>query len=59
MDFRDWFVMAHVNAAGIAATVFLFKHYDPLNFATWATMLGTIIGCYHWFVLKDSKQADA
>jgi hypothetical protein len=59
MDFRDWFIMAHVNAAGIAATVFLFKHPDALNFATWAGMLATIVGFYHWAVIKDSKTADA
>jgi hypothetical protein len=58
-DFRDWFVLLHLNAAGIAATVFLFKHPDPLNFATWATMLGTISGCYHWFMIRDQKIPDA
>lgn len=59
MDFRDWFVLLHTNAAGIAATVFVFKHPDPLNFVTWATMLGTIVTFYHLFVIKDAKTPDA
>jgi hypothetical protein len=59
MDIRDWFILFHLNAAGIAATVFVFKHPEPMNFATLATLLGTLVSCYHWFVLKDSKQADA
>jgi squalene cyclase len=59
MGFRDWFVMGHVNAALIAATVFLFKHSDTMNFATWGTVLVTVIGVYHWLVIRDSKEKDA
>jgi hypothetical protein len=55
-DFRDYFILGHVNAAGIAATVFLFLHPDAVNFATWAGLLATIIGCYHFIVFKDSKE---
>jgi hypothetical protein len=59
MDFRDWFVIAMISAAWVAATVFIFKHWDPLNFATWATFSGTAIAGYHWLMIKDSKQEDA
>ncbi len=59
MDFRDWFILAHVNAAGIVATIFLFKHPDALNFATWGATLTTIVGVYHWTVIRDSKEKDA
>jgi hypothetical protein len=59
MDVRDWFILFHLNAAGVAATVFLFKHPEPMNFATYAGLLGTLVGCYHFFILKDSKTADA
>lgn len=57
-DFRDWFIIFHVNAAGIASTWFLFKHPESINFGVWTTFIGTIIACYHWFTIRDSKQAD-
>lgn len=59
MDFRDWFVMLHVNAALIAATVFVFCHPDSVNFVTWGTVLVTVVGVYHWLVIRDSKEKDA
>jgi hypothetical protein len=59
MDVRDWFILFHVNIAGIAATVFLFKHPDTVNFVTWAGLLGTIIGFYQWQTIRDQKMPDA
>ena len=59
MDARDWFILFHLNAAGIAATVFVFEHPDTANFVTWAGMLATLVGAYHWFVFKDLKTPDA
>lgn len=59
MDVRDWFIIFHVNVAGIAGTAFLFAHPEAVNFATWAGLIGTIIGCYHWFTLRDQKTEDA
>jgi hypothetical protein len=59
MDARDWFILFHLNAAGAAATAFIFLHPETANFVTWAGMLSTIVGSYHWFVLKDSKAPDA
>jgi hypothetical protein len=58
-DFRDYFILVHVNAAGIAGTVFLFMHADTGNFLTWSGLIATLVGTYHWFVIRDSKQADA
>lgn len=59
MDVRDWFIILHVNAAGIAGTAFMFVHPSPAAFATWAGLISTIIGCYHWFTLRDQKTEDA
>ncbi len=58
-DFRDYFILMHVNAAGIAATVYTFMHPDPVTFGAYGTLIAALVGTYHWFVLKDSKQADA
>lgn len=59
MDTRDWVVIGLMATIQLAATVFLFKKPDPVNFATWATVCGTLTGAYHWMVIRDSKQADA
>lgn len=58
-DFRDYFILVHANAAGIATGVYTFTHADIATFATWCALLTTLIGAYHWFVLKDSKTPDA
>lgn len=58
-DRGDWFVLLHANAAGIAATTFLFLHPDPINFATWGTFCGVLFSLYHWFLIRDSKTPDA
>lgn len=59
MDARDWFIIFHVNAAGIAATVFLFWHPEVMNFATWVGFIGVIIGFYQWQTIRDQKIQDA
>ena len=59
MDTRDWIVIGLMGLIQGAATVFVFKHPDAMNFATWATVCGTLVTAYHWIVVKDSKQADA
>ena len=59
MDTRDWVVIGLMAAIQVAATVFVFKHPDPVNFGTWAGLCGTLTGAYHWMVIRDSKQADA
>jgi heme/copper-type cytochrome/quinol oxidase subunit 4 len=59
MDIRDWIVIGLMAAIQIAATVFVFLHPDAVNFATWATVCGTLTTAYHWLVIRDSKQADA
>lgn len=59
MDARDWFILFHVNAAGFAATVFVFLHPDPIIFGTWAALVGTIIGFYQWQTIRDQKMKDA
>jgi hypothetical protein len=58
-DFRDYFILGHVNAAGIAATVYTFMHPDPVTFGVYGTLIAALIGSYKWFVYKDSKVPDA
>ena len=58
-DCRDIVVMGIVTLAWGAATVFLFKHPDVANFATWAGFAATITGVYHWTCYLDSKRPDA
>jgi hypothetical protein len=59
MDTRDWVVIGLMAGIQAAATVFVFKHPDSVNFATWATVCGTLTGAYHWMVIRDSKEKDA
>ena len=59
MDTRDWIVIALMAAIQFAATVFLFRHPDTINFATWATVVGGLTTAYHWLVIRDSKEKDA
>jgi hypothetical protein len=59
MDFRDWFVVGLIISVALFGAIFVAKHPDPLNFATFATLIGTLTGFYHFMVIRDSKQADA
>ena len=59
MDARDWVVIGLMAAIEIAATAFLFYRPDSVNFATWATVCGTLITAYHWIVIRDSKTPDS
>jgi len=58
-DCRDWLVMFLVMCGGCIASVFLFLHPDPLNFATWATYHATAYGVFHWLTVRDAKTEDA
>jgi uncharacterized membrane protein len=59
MDVRDWVVIGLMAAIEVTSTVFVFVHPDAINFATWATLCGTLISAYHWTIYKDSKVPDA
>jgi hypothetical protein len=59
MEVRDWIVIVLMADIQLAATVFIFLHPDTLNFATWATLAGTLTGAYHWIVTRDQKIPDA
>jgi hypothetical protein len=59
MDTRDWIVIGLMGLIQVASTVFVFKHPDAINFATWATLCGTLVGAYHWMVIRDSKTPDS
>ncbi|HXS14414.1 MAG TPA: hypothetical protein VN734_17075 [Acidobacteriaceae bacterium] len=59
LDIRDWFVMILAGLLWGIATFFLFRHPTEANFATWATLSGTMLGAYHWMVIRDQKVPDA
>jgi len=58
-NFRDYFMLFHINAAGMAGMTFCFLHPDAANFVTWCGLVGTLTTVYKWFVFKDSKTPDA
>jgi hypothetical protein len=55
---RDWVIMGLVLAAWINSTIFLWHHPTDTNFATWAGLLLTVTGVYHWICYKDQKVPD-
>jgi len=59
MDVRDWFILLHVGGALWALIALAFKHPDPVVVGAVCTAVPAILGCYHWFVLKDTKEQDA
>ena len=58
-DYRDYFVLAVVTAGWLAATVFLFHYPSSVNFATWAGLVATVGGIYHYLCVSDDKRMDA
>lgn len=59
LNFRDWFVIVVSTGLWLAATWFLFTHPGEANFATWATVSGSMLGAYHWMVIRDQKIRDS
>jgi hypothetical protein len=57
-DYRDYFVLGIVTAGWLAATVFLFLYHSSVNFATWAGLVATIGGVFHWLCVSDDKRVD-
>lgn len=51
--------MGLVTVMWCAGTVFLFKHPEIMNFATWAGLGATMTGVFHWLTVRDAKQPDA
>lgn len=58
-DYRDYFVLGVVTAGWLAATVFLFRYPSTVNFATWAGLVATVGGIYHYLCVNDDKRTDA
>jgi hypothetical protein len=58
-DCRDWVILGLVTGGWAAATLFLFTHPAPMNFATWSGVVATICGVYHFLTVSDDKRADA
>lgn len=59
MDFRDWFILGCISFVGLAGTTFLFVYPSATNFVTYSGLQVTLMGAYHWMVIRDSKQQDA
>ena len=59
MEVRDWIVIGLMANIQASATVFIFLHFDSVNFATWGAVTGTLTGAYHWIVTRDQKTPDA
>lgn len=57
-DYRDWYVIIHISAFASAVMTYAFKYPSPAVFATACGTLTTVIGMYHWFVIKDDKEKD-
>ena len=51
MEARDWFVIVLTAVLWCVSTVYLFKHPSEGDFATWATLSGTVLTAYHWMVI--------
>jgi hypothetical protein len=59
MKLIDWFILLHVGGALWALIALAFRHPDPVIVSAVCAAVPTILGLYHWFVLRDSKQPDA
>jgi hypothetical protein len=59
VDFRDWYIAIHVGAAEFALLTLAFLHPDPVIVGAVCGAVPTILGLYHWFVLRDSKTPDS
>jgi hypothetical protein len=59
-DVKDYVTMVLVTGFGAAATWYLFlPHHDNTAFSIWSTILGTLIGAYHFLNIHDDKVKDA
>lgn len=58
-DIRDHIVMVIVTVVLVFATVFLVRHPTDANFMTWAGLVATIVGVYHFLCIFDDKRPDA
>ena len=58
-DIRDWYIMLHISSFAIATMMFVYTHPSEGNFASMCASIASILGLYHWFTLRDSKEPDA
>ena len=58
-DIRDHIVMVIVTVVLAFGTVFLVKHPTDGNFLTWAGLVATVTGLYHFLCVFDDKRPDA
>ncbi len=59
MKVIDWFILLHVGGALWALIALAYLHPDPVIVGTVCAAVPTVLGLYHWFVVRDSKTPDA
>ncbi len=57
-DLRDRLVMLIVTLILAVGTIYVFVHPTDMNFTTWAGLVVTITGVYHWLNIRDDKEKD-
>jgi len=57
-DCRDWFIMGACTFFWLCGTVYLFLHPAVPVFATWAGLVTTMGGIYHFITVHDDKVQD-
>lgn len=58
-DWRDYVTYVFAGGIFIAATLYTWAHPSDVNFATWATVCGTLACILKWLDIKDDKERDA
>ena len=58
-DTRDWFIMVAVALATGALICLAFKHAGEAVAIAVCGAVPTMLGLYHWFVIRDDKEKDA
>lgn len=47
-----------VGATWVSALSFIVWKPTEMNFASWAGLNTSMLGVYHWIIVKDDKQMD-
>jgi len=58
-DWRDYMTYVFTGAILTIASVYVWHHPSDINFATWATVCGTLSCILKWLDITDDKQRDA
>ena len=58
-DWRDFTTYAFAGIIVFYASWYIAKHPSDINFATWATVCGTVACILKWLDITDDKTRDA